>query len=127
MKSDVAVLLATLLLVWMIISVGLMTYLARRYIDVIESSLSRCSYVQDNRSNFSSVGLIGKVLRTCLAANMLMIPKIFVVKGVADASEILHFPKRIKNKLLVSWGGLVLSTSLFFAFNGMMRFFGWSL
>ncbi len=93
MNSTVTVIMMSMLLVWMIVSLGFMVYLACRYLDVIESELSGCSYVRDNQLNFSSAGLLGRVMRTCLAANMLMMPGTFVRRGVADASEILRFPR----------------------------------
>ncbi|WP_313202441.1 hypothetical protein [Pseudomonas sp.] len=122
MKSTVEVIMMSMLLVWMIISLIFMVYLACRYLYVIESELSGCSYVRDNRLNFSSAGLLGKVLRTCLAANMLMMPWIFVRKGVADASEILRFPRGVRIKMLVSWGGLMVSTILFFVSHNVMKY-----
>ncbi|WP_116583634.1 hypothetical protein [Pseudomonas sp. CC120222-01a] len=123
MKSTVAVVMMSMLLVWMIISLIFMVYLACRYLDVIESELSGCSYVRDNRLNFSSAGLLGKVLRTCLAANMLMMPWIFVRRGVADASEILRFPRSVRIKMLVCWGGLMLSIVLFFVSHNILKYF----
>ncbi|MGF6395799.1 hypothetical protein [Pseudomonas plecoglossicida] len=122
MKSTVEVIIMSMLLVCMMIGVGLMIYLACRYLDLIESELSGCSYVRDNQLNFSSAGFLGKVLRTCLAANMLMMPWIFVRKGVADASEILSFPRRLKVKIVLSWGGLMASTIIFFVSHNVLKF-----
>lgn len=125
MKSTAEVITMSMLLVCMMIGVGLMIYLAYRYLDLIESELSGCSYVRGNQMNFSSAGFLGRVLRTCLAANMLMMPGIFVRRGVADASEISRFPKVVRLKMLISWGGLMASTLLFFAFHNAFKF--WSL
>ena len=125
MKSTAEVITMSMLLVCMMIGVGLMIYLAYRYLDLIESELSGCSYVRGNQMNFSSAGFLGRVLRTCLAANMLMMPGVFVRRGVADASEISRFPKGVRLKMLISWGGLMASTLLFFAFHNAFKF--WSL
>ncbi|MFT0520893.1 hypothetical protein [Pseudomonas faucium] len=122
MKSTAEVMIMSVLLAWMTVGVGLMIYFACRYLDLIESKLSGCSYVRDNQLNFSSAGLLGRVLRTCLAANMLLIPWVFVRRGVADASEILRFPRRLKVKILLSWGGLMASTILFFVSHNIMKF-----
>jgi hypothetical protein len=116
----------SVLLFWMMVSMGFMIFLACRYLDVIESKLSGCSYVRDNRLNFSSEGLLGRVMRTCLAANMLLMPGIFVRRGVADASEILRFPKRMRVKILVSWGGLVASATIFVVAHNVLGFLGLS-
>lgn len=109
--------IASILIACMGGSVCMMVYLACRYVKDIEAALSKCSYIQSNKDNFSSAGLVGKVMRTCLAANMLMIPGLFIRKGMADVSDVESFPKPIKKILLPSWLGLVLSTILFFAFN----------
>ncbi len=71
LNETVEVIGMSILLVWMMIGVSLMIYLACRYLDLIESELSGCSYVRDNQLNFSSAGFLGRLLRTCLAANML--------------------------------------------------------
>ncbi|MGN8261009.1 hypothetical protein ACLEJW_16990 [Pseudomonas sp. SMSB3] len=120
MSVEVLTVIASVLLACMAISVSVMIYLAYRYTDDIETALPRCRYIQSNKENFSAAGLVGKIMRTCLAANMLMIPKLFVRKGVADASDVESFPGPMKRVLLPSWVGLVLSTSLFFAFNWLI-------
>ncbi|MBF8789512.1 hypothetical protein ACI2OW_24740 [Pseudomonas shirazica] len=122
LNETVEVIGMSILLVWMMIGVSLMIYLACRYLDLIESELSGCSYVRDNQLNFSSAGFLGRLLRTCLASNMLMMPGIFVRRGVADASEISRFPRRIKIKMLISWGGLMASTILFFVLHNILKF-----
>jgi len=105
----------------MAISVCVMIYLACRFMETIEKSLAKCKYIQSNRESFSAAGLVGKLMRTCLAANMLMIPGLFVRKGVADISDLESFPKSMKRVLLSSWVGLVVSTTLFFAFNWLLE------
>ncbi|MFK0313344.1 hypothetical protein ACIQUF_19200 [Pseudomonas sp. NPDC090233] len=117
MSAEALTLVASILLACMAISVCVMIYLACRYTDDIETALMKCSYIQSNKDNFSAAGFVGKLIRTCLAANMLMIPGLFVRKGVADASDVENFPRPMKRFLLPSWVGLVLSTILFFAFN----------
>ncbi len=121
MNSTAAVVMMSVLIVWMTVSLGLMVYLACRYLDVIESELSGCSYIRDNRLNFSPAGLLGRVMRACLAANMLMMPGIFVRRGVADASEILRFPRAMRVRLLVSWGGLVASAVIFVVAHNVLK------
>lgn len=126
MKSTTVVVGMSMLLFWMMVSMGLMIFLACRYLDVIESKLVGCSYVRDNRLNFSSAGLLGKVMRASLAANMLMMPGIFVRRGVADASEISRFPRGLRIKMLISWGGLMTSTILFFVSHNILKFLNFS-
>lgn len=50
-----------------------------------------------------------------------MMPGVFVSKGVADASEILRFPKDLKIKILVSWGGLMTSTVVFVVAHNVLK------
>ncbi|WDY57887.1 hypothetical protein [Pseudomonas sp. PSKL.D1] len=119
--NTVLVITASMLLLWMSIGVGMMIYLACLYLEIIEYNLSRCRYVQDNKANFAAAGLVGRVLRACLAANMLMMPKLFIWKGAADAEEVLRFPVRLKRKLMISWGGLVISGVVFFIFSAVVR------
>ena len=120
MSAVALTIIASILLACMAISVCVMVYLACRSIEAIEKALAKCKYIQSNRENFSAAGLVGKLRRTCLAAHMLMIPGLFVRKGVADVSDLENFPRPIKRVLLPSWMGLVVSTTLFFAFNWLV-------
>ncbi|MNC73382.1 hypothetical protein D3C75_1245670 [compost metagenome] len=52
---------------------------------------------------------------------MLMMPGVFVSKGVADASEILRFPKDLKIKILVPWGGLMTSMVVFVVAHNVLK------
>jgi len=121
MSTEALTIIASILLACMAISVCVMIYLACRFMETIEKSLAKCKYIQSNRESFSAAGLVGKLMRTCLAANMLMIPGLFVRKGVADISDLESFPKSMKRVLLSSWVGLVVSTTLFFAFNWLLE------
>ncbi|UVL78099.1 hypothetical protein LOY24_25925 [Pseudomonas putida] len=121
MSTEALTIIASILLACMAISVCVMIYLACRSIEAIEKSLAKCKYIQSNRENFSAAGLVGKLMRTCLAANMLMIPGLFVRKGLADISDLESFPRSIKGVLVPSWVGLVVSTTLFFAFNWLLE------
>lgn len=121
MKSTAVVIGMSILLFWMMVSMGFVIFLACRYLDEIESKLSGCSYVRDNRLNFSSAGLLGRVIRASLAANMLMMPGIFVRRGVADASEVSRFPRGLRVKILIAWGGLMTSTILFFVSHNILK------
>ncbi|QHG67632.1 hypothetical protein [Pseudomonas putida] len=121
MKSTAEVIGMSILLFWMMVSMGSVIFLACRYLDVVESKLSGCSYVRDNRLKFSSAGLLGRVLRVSFAANMLMMPWVFVRRGVADASEISRFPRGLKIKMLISWGGLMASATLFFVSHNILK------
>ena len=115
-----------MLLFWMMVSMSFMIFLACRYLDVVESKLSGCSYVRDNRLNFSSAGLLGRVMRISLVANMLLMPGVFVRRGIADASEISRFPRGFRIKILISWGGLMTSTILFFVSHNILRLLNFS-
>lgn len=126
MKSTAVVIGMSVLLFWMMASMGFMIFLACRYLDVVESKLSGCSYVRDNRLNFSSAGLLGRVMRACLAANMLMMPGIFVRRGVAEASEISRFPRGLRIKILISWGGLMTSSILFCVSHNILKILNFS-
>lgn len=117
MSVEALTIIAFVLLVCMAISMCVMVCLACRSIEVIERYLAKCKYIQSNRANFSAAGVVGKLMRTCLAANMLMIPGLFVRKGMADVSDLESFPRSIKRVLLPSWVGLLVSTSSFFVFN----------
>lgn len=120
MSTEALTIIASILLACMSISVCVMIYFACRSIEAIEKALAKCKYIQDNRGDFSAAGLARKLMRTCLAANMLMIPGLFVRKGVADISDLESFPRSMERVLLPSWVGLVVSTTLFFAFNWLV-------
>lgn len=121
MSTEALTIIASILLACMAISVCVMIYLACRFIEAIEKPLAKCKYIQSNRESFSAAGLVGKLMRTCLAANMLMIPGLFVRKGMADISDLESFPRSMKRVLLSSWVGLVVSATLFFTFNLLLE------
>ncbi|HDS0921479.1 TPA: hypothetical protein QEM85_005450 [Pseudomonas putida] len=121
MSTEALTIIASILLACMAISVCVMIYLVCRFIEAIEKPLAKCKYIQSNRESFSAAGLVGKLMRTCLAANMLMIPGLFVRKGMADISDLESFPRSMKRVLLSSWVGLVVSTTLFFTFNWLLE------
>ncbi|MCS4066048.1 hypothetical protein [Pseudomonas putida] len=121
MSTEALTIIASILLACMAISVCVMIYLACRFIEAIEKPLAKCKYIQSNRESFSAAGLVGKLMRTCLAANMLMIPGLFVRKSMADISDLESFPRSMKRVLLSSWMGLVVSTTLFFTFNWLLE------
>lgn len=121
MNVEASTITASGLLACMAISMVAMVCLACRSVELIEKHLTKCLYVQSNRENLSSAGFAGRLMRICLAANMLMMPGLFVRKGIADVSDLESFPRSIKRVLLPSWVGLLTSTILFFVFNWLIE------
>ena len=86
-------------------------YMAHRHIEKIESLLPNCRLVQDTKKLYSHAGLLGKVLRTGTISLMLVVPRAYARKGLADYREVMQFPKRLRGWLVV----LVLSVFIEFS------------
>lgn len=70
-------------------------------IDVIEDHLSNCQITRDYYNVYMAAGLIGIALRTGMAAFLLMIPKLFIYREVADSEQVTSFPADLKRRLLL--------------------------
>lgn len=93
-----------------------------RHIDVVEGHLSSCKITRDYRKVFIASGLAGIAFRIGMAAMLLMIPKLFLYRGVADSEQIKKFPIVLKYKLLLRayifafFGSLLIVMAVFSKF-----------
>lgn len=95
------------------------TYIAHRHLDEIESSLPNCKMVQNNKTFYSETGLFGKLLRTGLISFSLTTPKLCARRGLIDLNDFHKMPPRLKKPLIATW---IILMGLIFA---LMCFRAW--
>ncbi|WP_144434217.1 hypothetical protein, partial [Pseudomonas caricapapayae] len=78
-----------------------MMLIAHIYIEAIESRLSNCSYIEDNKRVWSNAGLLGKVMRGGIISMVLIMPKMHAKRGLVDAQELSRLPKRYRYLLMM--------------------------
>ncbi|KAA8693672.1 hypothetical protein [Pseudomonas caricapapayae] len=90
---------------FILIAIGLvlvaMMLIAHIYIEAIESRLSNCSYIEDNKRVWSNAGLLGKVMRGGIISMVLIMPKMHAKRGLVDAQELSRLPKRYRYLLMM--------------------------
>ncbi|WP_426199696.1 hypothetical protein [Pseudomonas sp. DC3200b2] len=112
MSEPFLALVAFLILAPMILIMIVQSYIAHKYTEHFESFLPNCIFVKENIKIFQHAGLPGKLLRTGLIALVLVIPYIFMRRGLIDMDEVKRFPLRTKQFLTCL---LVLQFALIFA------------
>ncbi|GFZ69533.1 MULTISPECIES: hypothetical protein [Pseudomonas syringae group] len=75
--------------------------IAHIYVEAIESRLSNCSYVEDNKRVWSNAGLLGKVMRGGIISMVLIMPKMHAKRGLIDVQELSRLPKRYRYLLMI--------------------------
>jgi hypothetical protein len=85
----------------MILTCLAVAVIAHRYVEIIESQLSGCSFVKTIRDAFSGAGLLSKIMRGGVIAMVLMTPKLSARKGIVNVQEIHNLPRRYKNLLII--------------------------
>ncbi|WP_122341208.1 hypothetical protein [Pseudomonas caricapapayae] len=90
---------------FILIAIGLvlvaMMLIAHIYIETIESRLSNCSYIEDNKRVWSNAGLLGKVMRGGIISMVLIMPNMHAKRGLVDAQELSRLPKRYRYLLMM--------------------------
>jgi hypothetical protein len=115
--------MAFLILLSMGCSVCSLLYIACRHIKEIECHLSNCKALLGSTATWSKAGLMGKIFRTSMAADILATPGFYVRRGLADPDEIRHFPIRMKRILKFTWWNLLISFISLLAFECLVRVF----
>ena len=112
--------LALFLFVVLVVAFSVLIYISIRHIDQIESLLSKSQFVQGNRAVYTRAGLLGKVMRICTVSTLLIIPRAFARRGLADLQQVKEFPCRMRRVLVITWAVAVISLIAF----GSVDFWG---
>ncbi|AVB21027.1 MULTISPECIES: hypothetical protein [Pseudomonas syringae group] len=90
---------------FILIAIGLVLVvimlIAHIYVEAIESRLSNCSYIEDNKRVWSNAGLLGKVMRGGIISMVLIMPKMHAKRGLIDVQELSRLPKRYRYLLMI--------------------------
>lgn len=115
--------MAFLILLSMGCSVCSLLYIACRHIKEIELHLSNCKALTGSTSTWSKAGLLGKIFRISMAADILATPGFYVRRGLADPDEVRRFPTRMKRALKLTWWNLLISFISLLALECLVRVF----
>ncbi|MGE7993006.1 hypothetical protein ACQKPE_18605 [Pseudomonas sp. NPDC089554] len=113
MTNFEANMLALFFFVLSVVAFSVLVYISTRHIDRIESLLSKSQFVSGNRVVYSRAGLLGKVMRICTISTLLMIPRTFAKRGLADLQQVKEFPFQLRRVLVITWGVAVTSLVAF--------------
>lgn len=95
---------------------GVWIFVAYRYLDRIESTLSNSRMVAVNREVYSHAGLLGKVMRLGSISAMLSIKDFSVRKGLLDSNDIVEAPADLQKLLVRLWTVQILLIALIVLF-----------
>lgn len=101
MNSTLVAVLAGIILGSMVLLLIALAVIAHRYVDAIEACFPNSLYIEHNRNNWSWAGLQGKVTRMGNIGMVLIVPRIYVRRGLVDPREISELPKGYKLLLVV--------------------------
>lgn len=83
------------------VSLCVLAYVSWRYLDCLESLMSRSKYVLETREYYSNAGLPGRMIRLISISLALSYSKIGVRKGFVNAEDVKNFPMHIKRRLFL--------------------------
>lgn len=109
------------ILISLLLNVLVLTYLAHDHLENIERLLPNCKFVQENRSMYSTAGILGKTMRLCMIAGMLSTPKFYLRRNLADPIDTQDFPRKTKRLILFFWYYLILSVLSLIIFESFTR------
>jgi len=95
---------------------GVWIFVAYRYLDRIESTLSNSRMVAVNREVYSHAGLLGKVMRLGSISAMLSIKDFSVRKWLLDSNDIVEAPADLQKLLVRLWTVQILLIALIVLF-----------
>lgn len=94
------------------VSMSMTFYLSHRLTEKIESQLTNCKLISDNKKIYAGLGFMGKVFRFGTISLVLVFPETYARRGLVDIREIDQLPSHTK-KLLSRL--VTVCLSLFFA------------
>ena len=95
---------------------GVWIFIAYRYLERIESSLSNSRMVVVNREIYSHAGLLGKVMRLGSISAMLSMKYFSLRKGLLDSEDVSKAPDDLQRLLVRLWTVQILLIALIVLF-----------
>ncbi len=95
---------------------GVWIFVAYRYLERIESSLSNSRMVVVNREIYSHAGLLGKVMRLGSISAMLSMKYFSLRKGLLDSEDVSKAPDDLQRLLVRLWTVQILLIALIVLF-----------
>lgn len=96
-------LIATIIILAIVITMCVSFYIAHAYTEKFENWLPNCKFIEQNKTVFSSAGLMGKTMRCSMIFIYLWIPGLGKKRGLVDIKEIERFPTNLKYLLTIPW------------------------
>lgn len=122
MKSVDPGLISTLIIGLIYVSLVAMVVTTLKVRKKIDTLLSKCKVVADNRATFGGLGFMGDVMRVGLVCNILLIPRAYTKKNLIDEKQVTGFPRSLKVMILASWGLISLAFFTMFVFRIYLYF-----
>lgn len=95
---------------------GVWIFIAYRYLERIESSLSNSRLVVVNREIYAHAGLLGKVMRLGSISAMLSMKYFSLRKGLLDSEDVSKAPDDLQRLLVRLWTVQILLIALIVLF-----------
>jgi hypothetical protein len=108
MSTQFGLIMSALFVSMILAFITLMVATVQR-IDYMEDLLSKSKFVSGSKALYARAGLPGRVLRVCIVSTLLMMPRLFALKGLADLEQVRQFPRGLKVFLVSMWGVVLLS------------------
>jgi hypothetical protein len=95
---------------------GVWVFVAYRYLDRIESILSKSRMVAVNREIYTHAGLLGRVMRLGSISAMLSMKHFSVRKGLLDDDDVNKTPADLQRLLVRLWAAQIFLIALIVLF-----------
>ena len=114
-------LIALVIMVVVITSTALTSFVAHRHAGELERHFSRSDWLIRYFQPFNYLGLYGKVLKCGFVSMSLLVPGLFVRRGFVDHRDLMELPRWLKIRLLVSYITLIGSTAVMFGYGWFLK------
>ncbi|MFJ4432809.1 hypothetical protein ACIPZG_17745 [Pseudomonas sp. NPDC089395] len=101
---DVVALIVVSIILLMALVMFSIAYVARSYIELIESRLPNSKAVEENKAIHNKNELVGKIMRLHGVVMMLLLPRIYARRGLVEIDDVKEFPRGMKCLLLFLHG-----------------------
>lgn len=108
--------LSVLVIISPFLMLGVWVFVAYRYLDRIESILSKSRMVAVNREIYTHAGLLGRVMRLGSISAMLSMKHFSVRKGLLDDDDVNKTPADLQRLLVRLWAAQICLIALIVLF-----------
>ncbi|MHA7114399.1 MULTISPECIES: hypothetical protein [Pseudomonas] len=108
--------LSVLVIISPFLMLGVWVFVAYRYLDRIESILSKSRMVAVNREIYTHAGLLGRVMRLGSISAMLSMKHFSVRKGLLDDDDVNKTPADLQRLLVRLWAAQIFLIALIVLF-----------